>query len=265
MVGPVKEVSPSARGFLQRLLGALGFAAGFMLQWEAWVLWLAPLALGAVTLLLHSPGVGLGAVVHVPFLGPMSPWFLIGTGAAGLLRGAEIVILVSLVAGRRGLDLHFLWKNRPAALLAAGLIVGARFAAAFSEYYVAMRWKGVMPGGWGPESAWHFLVMDFPQLAIVFSAWIAFGRIEADAGRRSPGLGSLARAGCVILVAGLIGPIKLLDLIVEHLSTHRADPGTAISLNYAVSAAWNLIIVFALAWFLRYLVTGREERPAAAA
>jgi hypothetical protein len=258
---PAVVVFAPSPGAVTRLGRSLGFAAAFMLQWEAWVLGLAPLALKAVVWLLESSGLGRGAIVDLPFLGPVSPWYLIGTAVAGLLLGAEIVLLVPLVERRRGLDLGFLRRNRPAALLAAGGIVGGRFAAAFTEYYLAMR-----PGGMPSGTAMRLALLGLPQLAVVFSAWIAFGHIEGHAGRRPPGLASFAGAGCVVLLAGLIGPETLLDWILVPSGPRRyADPGTAVSLAYALSVARDLLIVFSLAWFLRFLVTGREERTGAAA
>ena len=68
------ENAPARETAVTRLLHALGFAAGVMGRWEAWVLGMAPQALRASFRVLAIEEDAGAPSVAVPWLGPVSLW-----------------------------------------------------------------------------------------------------------------------------------------------------------------------------------------------
>lgn len=240
---------------MKRLLRALDFAARLLIRWEFWVLWLVPYAIRGILRMVQDADLGVGARVEFPVLGTVSLWGVIWDAKASIVLGATILVLADLAEGRRGPDLRRLRRHVPAALIAAAVVFGVRVGIHATDDRLLFAWSGLPV-----EHVLLHAIIAVSILVDLFAAWIVFGRIEHEEGRTPPGFGSLLGPGLLVGFLGLVVPYE----IVSFLFVPEGDYEALKMVDAAIDYWLELLTLLVLAWFLRFMVLGREERAAAA-
>lgn len=245
------RVAPVPReGLLPHVV--LSFFDSFRLvfRWEGILLVGLPVLLTFVLLprLLSSGARILGSSLPMPLPPLVSPEHLIQAVVHGATLGTAIALLVPYSEGRRGLDVGFLRRHFPSALLAGTMIAVAVLVleplsvlvikplAVDSRQLIAFR-----RAHWAIVSA----------LAYVAARECA-ARVASRRGEPVPGLWSLLRVGTGVLSVSVLGPIAL----PTFLAWQSLNPWSRRSWAEGVpgpSFASHLLAMFGLLWFLRCL------------